>query len=116
MGMLSQQPVHVALSSGVASASFQPIGLGVSHVNHPHLGFVKEEIVGPFHFVLDQEELFCPAIPQSFGPQPMNPVNCVTNEPAPQTERHDSHSVIQSLLAESPSTSKDQNQARVLFL
>src|SRR6267154_774667 len=116
MGMLSQQPVHVALSSGIASMSFQPIGLGISHVNHPHLSFVKEEIVGPFHFVLDQEELFCPVIPQSFGPQPMNSVNCVTNGLAPHTERHDSHSVIQSLLAESPSTSKDQNQARVLFL
>src|SRR6267154_88777 len=114
--MLSQQPVHVALSSGVASVSLHSIVLGVSNVNHPHLGFVKEGIVSPFHFMLDHEELFFPAIPQSFGPQPMNPVNCITNEPAPHTERHDSHSVIQSLLAESPSTSKDQNQARVLFL
>ena len=96
----------MGLSGCITSMTLLILCFGLVRASVPLFAPEDEEVVCPIHFMLNQDELFFPAISLGFCAKPMNTIDykrignvigsniwvCSGN----------SHSVIQSLLEESP--------------
>src|ERR1700687_1229921 len=73
--MLSQCGIHMGLSGGITSVTLLTLPFGLLRASIPLFPLEDKEVICPVHFMLNQDELFLPAIALGFCAKPMNTVD-----------------------------------------
>lgn len=106
IGMFSQCGIYMGLSGSITCMTRLVLPFGLLRPSIPLFTLEDKEVVSPVHFMLNQDQLFCPTITLGFGAKPMNTVDYKKNRHVMSRQHKDRcgnlHSVIQSLLEELP--------------